>query len=149
MTFKCCHFRQGSSRSPHPRRQGLLGLSLNVHPRCFFIRPNLPSVHILLLAAVSDIQPCHRMIPSYAAAASVHSAHDNHQSLALPRRHIMALQLSKKCPLLKFPARPNQACCSIGAQLESHDAGIVRFSPRLGVTVASAGLPLSCTTHSL
>ena len=36
MTFKCCHFRQGSSRSPHPRRQGLLGLSLNVRPRCFF-----------------------------------------------------------------------------------------------------------------
>ena len=146
MTFKCCHFRQGSSRSPHPRRQGLL-LGLTERPPTLFQTCLL--VHILLLAAVSDIQPCHRMIPSYAAAAGVHSAHDNHQSLALPRRHIMALQLSKKCPLLKFPARPNQASCSIGAQLESHDAGIVRFSPRAKVTVGSAGLPLSCPTHSL
>ena len=144
MTFKCCHFRQGSSRSPHPRRQGLLGLT--ERPPTLF--QTCLTVHILLLAAVSDIQPCHRMIPSHAAAACVHSAHDNHQSQALPRRHIMALQLSK-CPLLKFPARPNQASCSIGAQLESHDAGIVRFSPRLGVTVASAGLLLSCPTHSL
>ena len=145
MTFKCCHFRQGSSRSPHPRRQGLLGLT--ERPPTLF--QTCLTVHILLLAAVSDIQPCHRMIPSHAAAACVHSAHDNHQSQALPRRHIMALQLSKKCPLLKFPARPNQASCSIGAQLESHDAGIVRFSPRLGVTVGSAGLLLSCPTHSL
>ena len=64
-------------------------------------------------------------------------------------RHIMALQQPFNWPLLKFPARPNQASCSIGAEPvpESH-GGIVGFSAaltaQLTVAPASARLMQLC-----
>ena len=78
----------------------------------------------------------------------LYSAHNNHQSLALPIRHIMALQQQPfNWPLLKFPARPNQASCSIGAQPvpESH-GGIVGFSAALTAQLTVA--PSQCRTHA-
>ena len=124
--------------------QGLLGLT-EAPPTHSLLHPTKPASTFCFLStsAVSDLQHCHGMIPSYAACRRCCALHT---IIISPRRFLYAISWHcSSSPLLKFPGRPNQASCSIGAQPvpESH-GGIVGFSAPLTAQLTVAGLMLPC-----